>query len=54
MTLAVQGFALLGTLVGACTIAVGVGPQTRGDAVFHVLLLVLRAGMVAARTSWRR
>jgi hypothetical protein len=28
MTLAVQGFALVGTLIGAFTIAVGVRPQT--------------------------
>lgn len=55
IALAVQGFALLGTLVGAFTIAVGIGPQTRGDAAFHVvLLLVLLAGMLAAWKSWRR
>lgn len=55
IALAVQGFALLGTLVGAFTIAVGVGQKTRGDAVFHVaLLLVLLAGVLAAWTSWRR
>lgn len=51
IALAVQGVALLGTLVGAFTIAVGVGPQTRGDAVFHVvLLLVLLTGIL---TTWR-
>lgn len=55
IALAAQGFALLGTLVGAFTIAIGVGPQTRGDAAFHVvLLLVLLAGMLAAWTSWHR
>lgn len=49
--LAVQGFALLGTLVGVFTIIVGVGPQTAADKVFHgVLLVVLVAGLVAA---WR-
>jgi hypothetical protein len=31
MALAVQGFAFLGKLVGAFTIAVGIGPQARGD-----------------------
>lgn len=49
--LAVQGFALLGMLVGAFTIAVGVGPQTLADKAFHgLLLVVLAAGLVAA---WR-
>jgi hypothetical protein len=47
--LTVQAFALLGTLVGAFTIAVGVGPQTRADYAFHLLLLaVLVSGLVAA------
>jgi hypothetical protein len=47
--LAVQGFALLGTLVGAFTIAVGVGPQTPADLAFHaILLLVLIAGVIVA------
>ncbi len=36
-----QGFALLGTLVGVTMIAIGVGPQTTGDIVFHMLLIVL-------------
>jgi peptidoglycan/LPS O-acetylase OafA/YrhL len=45
--LVAQVFALLGTLVGAFTIAIGVGPQTKGDYVFHaVLLLLLFAGLV--------
>jgi hypothetical protein len=39
--LAVQGFALLGTLVGAFTIAIGIGPRTLPDIVYHVALLVL-------------
>ena len=47
IALAAQGFALLGTLVGALTIALGVGPQTRADHVFHgVLLVVLIGGLV--------
>ncbi len=42
-----QGFALLGTLVGAFTIAIGIGPQTVGDLVFHAaILIVLIAGLV--------
>lgn len=49
--LAVQAFALLGTLVGVFTITVGVGPQTLADKSFHgLLLVVLVAGLVAA---WR-
>jgi hypothetical protein len=45
--LAVQGFALLGTLVGAFTIAIGVGPRTVPDIVYHVgLLVVLSWGLV--------
>lgn len=39
--LAVQGFALLGTLVGAFTIAVGIGPRTAPDVVFHAGLVIL-------------
>ncbi|MCA1404336.1 hypothetical protein I6F26_16740 [Ensifer sp. IC3342] len=41
IALAVQGFALLGTLVGAFTIAVGIGPQTAADKTFHIILLVV-------------
>ena len=53
--LAAQGFALLGTLVGVFTIAVGVGPQTLADKVFHgVLLVVLVAGLLAAWRAPRR
>jgi len=49
LALAVQGFALLGTLVGAFTIAIGVGPQTHADLIFHViLLLVLISGVIVA------
>ena len=55
LALTVQGFALLGTLVGAFTIAVGVGPQTRADIVFHaILLLVLIPGVIVAWKARRR
>ena len=37
--LAVQGFALLGTLVGIFTIAIGVGPRTAPDIAFHIAVL---------------
>jgi hypothetical protein len=50
--LTVQGFALLGTLVGVFTIIIGVGPQTAPDVVYHIaILLVLAWGLsVAARS----
>jgi hypothetical protein len=34
--LAVQGFALAGTLIGLLTIAVGAGPQTIPDILYHL------------------
>lgn len=50
--LAVQGFALLGTLVGIFTMAVGVGPQSRFDVALHagfVALLIAGLAAVARR-----
>jgi len=42
-----QGFALLGTLVGLFTIAIGVGPRTVPDLVYHAaILLTLALGLV--------
>jgi hypothetical protein len=42
-----QAFALLGTLVGAFTIAIGVGPRTAPDIAYHVaILVVLVCGLV--------
>jgi hypothetical protein len=50
--LAVQAFALLGTLVGVFTIAVGVGPRTVPDVAYHVAIVaVLAWGLVAAARS---
>jgi hypothetical protein len=47
--LAVQAFALLGTLVGLFTIAVGVGPRTAPDIVYHVgIVAVLIWGLLVA------
>lgn len=47
--LAAQGVALLGTLVGLFTIAVGVGPRTTPDLAYHAaILLVLAWGLVVA------
>ncbi|MGJ4854864.1 hypothetical protein AB4037_28140 [Labrys sp. KB_33_2] len=39
--LAAQGLALLGTLVGTVMIAIGIGPQTSGDKMFHAALVVV-------------
>ena len=39
--LVVQGFALAGTLIGLFTVAIGVGPRTPPDLVYHVGILVL-------------
>ncbi|MGN6361554.1 MAG: hypothetical protein ACTHMJ_11705 [Thermomicrobiales bacterium] len=47
--IAAQAFALLGTLVGAFTIAVGVGPRTAPDIAFHAAILaVLATGLLIA------
>ena len=47
-----QGFALLGTLVGLFTIAVGIGPQSAPDLVFHfALVALLLAGLYFARRA---
>jgi hypothetical protein len=47
--LAVQAFALFGTLVGIFTIVVGVGPRTAPDIVYHIFIVaVLVSGLIAA------
>ena len=47
-----QGFALLGTLVGLFTIAIGVGPRTVPDVVYHVaMVLILVWGLIVARRA---
>jgi hypothetical protein len=52
IALAAQGFALLGTLVGAFTIAIGIGPRTFPDIVFHVAILcVLGWGLLVTRRA---
>ena len=46
-----QGFALLGTCVGLVTIAIGIGPRTVPDLIFHLCVatvLVLGLTMTAA------
>lgn len=50
--LAAQGFALFGTLVGIFMIAIGVGPRTAPDIVYHVgIVVVLVSGLVVALRS---
>ncbi|HEY7020948.1 MAG TPA: hypothetical protein VH349_07515 [Ktedonobacterales bacterium] len=45
--LVAQSFALLGTLVGVFTIAIGVGPRTAPDLAYHITILaVLALGLV--------
>jgi hypothetical protein len=42
-----QAFALLGTAVGIFTIAIGVGPQTIPDVLFHVAIVIaLLSGLI--------
>ena len=44
--LGVQGFALLGTLIGIFTIIIGVGPRTAADIVYHIgIVSVLVLGL---------
>lgn len=50
-----QAFALLGTLVGMFTIAIGIGPRTAPDIIYHVAILIALAWglVVAARAPAR-
>jgi len=38
-----QGVALLGSAVGLFTIAVGIGPRTVPDVIYHVLIIIVLA-----------
>ena len=50
-----QGFALFWTLVGVVTIAVGIGPRTPLDIVYHVAIVaILARGLVVTRRSVAR
>jgi hypothetical protein len=54
IALGVQGFALLGTFVGLFTIAIGVGPQTTPDFVYHgTIVTLLIIGLVITYKSQR-
>lgn len=49
---AAQAFALLGTLVGVFFIAVGLGPRTIADIVYHLAIVaVLVFGLVIAKRA---
>lgn len=52
--LTAQGFALLGTLVGLFTIAMGVGPRTAPDLIYHgtILAILVWGLVVTARTRF--
>jgi hypothetical protein len=39
--LTVQGFALVGTLVGIFTIVIGVGPRTIPDITYHIVIVAV-------------
>lgn len=54
--IAVQAFAILGTLVGLAMVAIGVGPRTVPDVVYHFSILgLLVAGLVrtARLRAWQ-
>ena len=52
IALGVQGFALLGTLVGLFTIAIGVGPRSVLDLALHATMVtLLTAGLVMTRRT---
>jgi len=47
--IATQAFALLGTLVGIYTIAIGIGPRTAPDITYHIIIvIVLVCGLIVA------
>jgi hypothetical protein len=51
IALIAQGFALVGTGVGLFTIAIGVGPRTIPDALYHAVLVGLLVSGLAV--AWR-
>jgi hypothetical protein len=54
VALLVQGFGLLGSLVGLYLVVRGVGPNTISDVVFHIgIVATLAAGLVLAARSRR-
>jgi hypothetical protein len=53
IALVAQTFALAGTLVGAFTIAIGVGPRTVPDVIYHASILIVLAGGLAVMARQR-
>jgi hypothetical protein len=54
IALGVQAFALLGTLTGLFTIAIGVGPRTTPDVAYHAsIMALLFAGLVVVGRARR-
>lgn len=52
--LSAQAFALLGTVVGVFTIAIGVGPRTVPDIAYHIAIVaVLVWGLIVAARAKR-
>jgi hypothetical protein len=51
VALAVQTFALLGTLVGIFMIVIGIGPQSRFDVGLHTMFIVLLVSGLALAAS---
>lgn len=52
VAMATQSFALLGTILGAFLIAIGVGPRTPADIMLHVVMLgMLTYGLATAVTA---
>ena len=51
-SLAVQAFALLGTMIGIFTIIIGVGPNTTTDIIIHTMMVTLLvSGLVVAQRA---
>lgn len=49
IALAVQSFALFGTIVGITTIAIGIGPRTVPDVTYHIVIsIALICGIAGA------
>jgi hypothetical protein len=49
---AAQMFAIVGTLVGLFTVAIGVGPQTAPDLAYHASILALLVAGLALTRRW--
>ena len=50
--LVAQGFALLGTIVGVTMVAIGVGPRTPLDIIYHVGMIILLVYGLIVTVRW--